>query len=412
MTPKNSVKKIVTMYGASIFAIVLGFLVSIFNSKILGPELFGDYKFIQTVATFIASLVSVGFFISLTRLLAVNKEKLKEQKYTGLVVTIFAVVSLIGMLLMFCFSFVEPYFFENGLGSKFKLFFFIVPAIIGLLALKEVLKGMHKIYALSLISFIPAFCYLIIIYPLSMWVSIDIDHVLFTSYGVSLFIVGYYLIKLKPKFDFQKPLIRELLLENKQNGRPIYYGSLAGVSTQHIAGISISYFMDNTQVGFFLLAMTICSPLLVIPSVMGTIFFKEFATIEAIPKKVFSFTLLSTIAALLVFYALIELVVVTFYSEDYIAVSDIAKYLIVAFIFHGLGDLFNRFLGAKGQGKLLRNAAYFVGVVNVLGYTILVKLFALNGAIITKILASGLYMVVMYFYYVNFIKNNKSLAAE
>ena len=167
--------------------------------------------------------------------------------------------------------------------------------------------------------------------------------------------------------------------------------------------------MDNTQVGFFMLALTICSPLLVIPSVLGTIFFKQFATIQTIPKKVFSFSILSTFVALVVFYALIEMVIITFYTEDYITVSDISKYLIIAFIFHGLGDLFNRFLGAKGKGKLLRNAAYMVGIINVLGYTILVKLFDLNGAIITKILASGLYMIVMCVYYFNFIKKNKNI---
>ena len=142
--------------------------------------------------------------------------------------------------------------------------------------------------------------------------------------------------------------------------------------------------MDNTQVGFFMLAATICSPLLVIPSVLGTIFFKQFATIRTIPTKVIYFSVLSTIAALIVFYLLIEQVIITFYTEDYLPVADISKYLIIAFIFHGFGDLFNRFLGAKGEGKLLRNAAYLVGILNVLGYTILIKYFSINGAILNK----------------------------
>ncbi len=396
------------MYGGSILAIALGFLVSIFNSRILGPEKFGDFKFIQTVGTLVASLVSVGLFISLTRLLAINRSKTKEQQYVGLFVLVFLVVSVIGMLLMFAFSFIEPVFFENGLGRKFKLFFFIVTVIAGVTALKEILKGMHKIYALSILSFIPALAYLIIIYPLSKRITIDLDHVLWVSYGVGLLIVIFYIIKLKPDFGIKKYLVKRLFAENRQNGRPIYYGSLAGVATEHVAGLSISYFLDNTQVGFFMLALTICSPILIIPSVMGTIFFKQFATIRAIPKKVFLFSLLSTVAALLVFYALVEIVIVTFYTEDYLAVSNIAKLLIIAFIFHGMGDLFNRFLGAKGEGKMLRNAAYVVGVANVLGYFVLVKWFALNGAIATKVIASGLYMVVMCFYYFRFVKRDSN----
>ena len=111
----------------------------------------------------------------------------------------------------------------------------------------------------------------------------------------------------------------------------------------------------------------------------------------------------------IVFYSLIEFVVISFYTEAYLPVSTISKYLIIAFIFHGLGDLINKFLGAKGKGKLLRNAAFMVGIINVLGYTILIKYFNINGAIITKILASCLYLIVMLIYYYNFIKNNKNV---
>ena len=408
---KNSIRKIITLYGASIFAIALGFLLSIFNSRILGPELFGDYKFIQTVATLIASVVAVGFFVSLTRLLAINDDVQKERKYIGLFVVIFAIVSLIGIVLFIAFSFVEPYYFDHGLDSKFRIFFFIVPAIIGLTAMKEILKGMHKIYLLALLSFLPALFYLIIVYPASLYVTISLNQVLLISYAVTLVLVGYYIIKLKPDFSFKKRLKSKLLIENKYNGKPIYFGSLAGVTTEHIAGVSISFFMDNIQVGFFVLALTICRPLLVIPSVIATVYFKQFATLKKIPKKVFSFSILGTLAALLVFYLFIEKVIETFYSAEYLPVYPIAKFLIVAFIFHGLGDLFNRFLGAKGKGKLLRNAAYLVGIVNVFGYTVLVKYFDLNGAIFTKIVASGLYMLVMCYYYFNYIKNNNKKLA-
>lgn len=405
---KNSIQKVGIMYGASILAIVLGFLISIFNSRVLGPDRFGDLKFIETVARFIASLVSVGFFISLARLLAINKEKTKERNYIGLLVIIFVIASLIGILLILSFSLAEPYFFGHELDATLKAFFFIVPVILGTTALLEILKGMHKIYSISLLSILPALSYLLIIYLINQNQTIYLETVLLVLYGVNLLIVLFFFISLKPNFNIKKYLVKELFKENKFNGRPIYFGSLAGVATTHIAGLSISYFMNNTQVGFFMLALTICSPLLVIPSVMGTVFFKQFATIRSIPNKVFYFSILSTLAALVVFYGLIEKVVVTFYTEEYLPVADISKYLIIGFIFHGLGDLINRFLGAKGQGRLLRNAAYMVGIVNVLGYTILIKIFNINGAIITKILASGLYLAVMYIYYLNFVKSNRT----
>ncbi len=394
------------MYGASILAIAFGFLISIFNSRILGPEGFGDYKFIETVARFIASLVSVGFFISISRLLAINTSNEEKRKYIGLFTTIFVVTSAVGIVLFLGFSYFQPYFFDNNLSSTIRTNFFIVLVILGHLALAEILKGLHHIYTISIISVVPSIVYLISAYIAKTYLNIDINAeiVLSLYYGILLITFLIVISRLKPNFKYEKNLITSLLKENKYNGRPIYYGSLAGVATTHIAGLSISYFMNNSQVGFFMLALTVCGPLLVIPSVLGTIFFKQFAAITHIPNKVFYFSILGTAFALLIFYLFIDIVIVTFYDTAYLEVANISKYLILGFIFHGFGDLVNRFLGAKGQGKLLRNAAYFVGVTNILGYTLLIKFFGINGAILTKILASGLYFCIMLYYYRRFVK--------
>lgn len=406
---KNSGWKIITLYGASFLNIVLGFLVSVFNSRILGPDLFGDYKFIETVARFIASIVSVGFFISLTRLLAINNIEPKEKKYIGLFTIIFGITSLIGSILYLGFSYIEPYIFDNGLDSSIWIYFFIVTAIIGNLAILEILKGLHKINTIALVNVLPVFLYLIIVYIINLYTPVNLNLVFFFTYGILLFVIIIVLIQLRPDFNISKQLVKQLFHENKFNGRPVYFGSLAGVATAHIAGLSISYYMDNTQVGFFMLATTICSPLLVIPSVLGTIFYKQFVNMDSIPAKVYYFSIISTIIALIVFYSLIKFVIITFYTEAYLPVAGISKYLIIAFIFHGLGDLINRFLGAKGKGKLLRNAAFLVGVVNVIGYTLLIKFYQINGAIITNILASCLYLIVMVYYYLTFIKKNKNV---
>lgn len=406
---KSTNKKVLVMFGASFLSIALGLVVSIFNSRILGPKLFGDYKFIETVARFISSLVSVGFFVSLTRLVAINKVKSTENQYVGLFTVIFCITSILGIFFYLVFSFVEPFLFTNEFSSSIWRYFFMVASIIGYAAILELLKGLHRINTIALTSILPIGLYLIFASLINYFTVISIDTVLFLTYGITLFIVLVIIIWLKPNFSIGKKLVKDLMTENKFNGRPVYFGSLAGVATTHIAGLSIAFFLNTKQVGFFMLAMTICSPLLVVPSVLGTIFFKQFVDIKAIPAKVYYLSITTTLLALVIFYTLIEFVVVTFYTEAYLPVAGMSKYLIIGFIFHGFGDLINRFLGAKGKGVWLRNAAFLVGIVNVLGYLILIKYFAINGAIITKIFASCLYLTVMIFYYLNFIKNNKNV---
>lgn len=402
---ENSRSKMVVMYGSSIAGILLGFLISVLHTKLLGAEKFGDFKFIETVVRFIGSLVSVGFFISLTRLLAINEDKIKERKYVGLFTIIFVIISLIGILLILFFSYVEPYFFGHGLSKIFRKYFFVVSAVIGQLALNEILKGMHKINNLVIFNVLPGTIYVIILYALSFYLTIGVETILFLYYLIIFSAVILAIIYLKPKFNFDKKMFSALLVENKHNGRPIYYGSLAGVATSHIAGFSISYYLNNTEVGFYMLALTVCSPILIVPSVLGTIYFKEFVHLKSIPRRVLAFSFLFTFIALIIFYVLIEPVVIYVYGDTFLPVSVMSKYLIFGFILHGLGDLYNRFLGAKGKGKLLRNAAFLVGIVNIVGYTALISFFDINGAILTKILASCLYMSVMIYYYFNFDKN-------
>ncbi len=400
----ESLKKIIALYGSSIFGVVLGFAISIFNTKILGKEAFGDLKFIETVFRFFASLVSVGVFISITRMLAIAKNKDYKDNLIGFFVLALFITASIGTVLLIIFSYLEPILFSHSLDIVIRKYAVLIFAILGNIALGEILKGLNKIYSLAFLSSIPGAAYLLIAYTFSLNNPLYLEDILLFYYGLQFLNMIVVIYRLKPKFNIKKSLLIDILNENKTNGRPIYYGSLAGVATSYIAGFTLSYYMDNTQVGFYTLALTVCSPLLIIPSVLGTTLFKKFATLDFIPKKVFIFSVVLTFLALVVFYLLIEKVFLLFYSEDFSPAINISKILIFGLLLHGLGDLINRFLGANGQGVMLRNAAFAVGGVNILGYIILVNYFGVMGAIITNIIASGVYLLMMIYYYTKFTK--------
>ncbi len=403
---KDTINKIITLYGTTIIGVGLGFVVSVFNTRVLGKEAFGDFKFIETVFRFLASLVSVGVFVSITRMLAIAKDKTYTQNLLGFFVLALAGAGIIGIVLLVVFSFLEPIWFSDNLGPIYRKYAVLIFAILGNIALREILKGLNKIYTISILNAIPAILYLTVAYVYNLNNPLYMEDILLLLYGLQLIFIIVIVFKLKPSFNIKKALVKDVIHENNTNGRPIYYGSLAGVATAHIVGFSLSYYIDNIQVGFFTLAMTVCSPLIMVPSVLGTVLFKKFANFDYIPRKVIIFSILAAVFALIVFYVCIERVFLLFYSEDFSPTIEISKILILGFLLHGFGDLINRFLGAKGKGKLLRNAAFVVGIVNVLGYTILVKFFGVTGAIITKIFASATYLFMMYYYYTKFIKTN------
>jgi O-antigen/teichoic acid export membrane protein len=180
---------------------------------------------------------------------------------------------------------------------------------------------------------------------------------------------------------------------------------MASLASAQLGGISIGYFIDNTHVGFFSLAITATMPLALIPGTVGTTFFKEFANLNKIPLKVIYLTILLSGAALAMFLILIKPLVILLYTKDYLAVVPIAYYTAIGSTLHGFGDFYNRFISAQGNGKVLRNSSFAIGITNIIGYTLIVYLFGVKGAAYTKLIAGAIYLVFMLHAYKKITQN-------
>ena len=108
------------------------------------------------------------------------------------------------------------------------------------------------------------------------------------------------------------------------------------------------------------------APLILLPNVVATVFFKSFVNMERIPGKLIGYTITLCVVSYVVFVLCIKQVVFFLYSPDYVESVLLTYILGLAMIVHGLGDVFNRFLCAKARGKDVRNGAVIGGAVNVL----------------------------------------------
>jgi len=112
---------------------------------------------------------------------------------------------------------------------------------------------------------------------------------------------------------------------------------------------------------------------------------------------------LLTVISFAAFVILIELVVGILYNDKYASVSHYASLLAIGTSLHGLGDMINRFLGAHGQGKMLRNSALISGATLIFGNFVFVYFWHIYGAVLTKCLGSAIYLVTMIVYYRSFV---------
>ena len=88
------------------------------------------------------------------------------------------------------------------------------------------------------------------------------------------------------------------------------------VASNYLAGITLGVFNeDNTEVGFYTLALTVTTPLSTLPAIIGTTYFKQLATQPRIPSKVLKNSILLTVGTCILFILLIKPLIAFLNSE-------------------------------------------------------------------------------------------------
>jgi O-antigen/teichoic acid export membrane protein len=403
---KDKVKKALVLYITMVIGIAAGIGLSMMNTRMLGKELYGDFKFVQNFFTFAQVFLTVGVFYSGGRIIAVQKDPVKRREYYGTFIIITAFISLALILLGGLFALVEGNLFDNDLK-------WVIVACLPLsfvfplqLCLEQLLQGDFRIYGLSFHRLAPKIINILILLALYSYFEYKLIHNL-EAFLLSMAIpMIFILFWLKPKFTNFKSNTQLLLKENKAFGTPVYIGIISGVASAQIAGFSLSYFVDNVNVGFFALAITATTPLAMLPVAFGTTLFKDFVSLQRIPTKVFIYTLGMGCSTLILFLMVIGFLIRWLYPPEFAPVINLCYITAIGSTFHGFGDFINRFLYAKGKGKILRNSNFILGIINIGGYIGLVYLWGIKGAAFTKLIAGIAYMVNMFYVYLVIIRNS------
>jgi O-antigen/teichoic acid export membrane protein len=276
-------------------------------------------------------------------------------------------------------------------------------------ALSLILQSTNQIYLLAVIMGTPSILYMVSILVLSGLNHITTSSVLLSQQLSTLSVIIFILVIIKPSLRSIKFWWGEIKKHHKTYGFPVYRGGLAGIGTSYLTRLAISYWVNNTAIGFFSLASSLVEPLKLLPNAIATSSFRSFASKPRISSKILLSTILISLASLVVAIIFFGTPLSWIYTTKFNEVGPMARALCLAAIFTGFGDLFNRFLGAHGKGKSLQNAAFATGIASVVFTLILVPLFGAWGAVLTMIISNGIYLLIMYLSYRTFshkIDNN------
>lgn len=410
MNLNKAKKQVILLYSSTIIGVFLGVLVSIVNTRFLDPSSYGDVRYVNNLIAFFSGIFLFGYFVSGSRLLALAKDKEEASRIKGGLILILGVTVLLMIFVMSISGLIHHYYFHK---KFYYLFYLVIPVCGSTLLLNYIntsSQGDNSISTIAFARLLPQLIYLVIAFIVYNYSGASAEKMLLLQNGIAVIILLFLVFKNSPSFFSIKQTLHKLKEENKQYGLQVYYGSLANVSVQYIAGVSLGIFgSDNTNVGYYTLALTVTSPLMMLPNVIGTTYFKKFAHQDFIESKVLYVTYLMSIVSLVAFVVLIYPVVDLLYNDSYANVAFYASVMAIGFTLQGLGDVFNRFLGAHGKGIYLRNAAWLSGLVSILGYTIGIYFCGITAAIITRILSSSLYYFSLLFYYKTYRRNMQNI---
>ena len=401
---KNS-KQAIVLHVSTLLGVLIGMLVSILNTRNLAPDEYGDVRYVNNIIQMLSGILLFGYFVTGSRLLAIAKNKDEASQIKGGLVAILGMTVAFMMVCMVVCGLIHHYILHKDYAW---LFYTAIPVCGSALLLNYMntsAQGDNSIYSIAAARLLPSAIYLLVAFFVYRRFGATNWLMLVLQNGIAVIVLSTIIWYNKPSFKNLRQTFKALQTDNKTYGLQVYYGSLANVSVPYIAGITLGLFAsDNANVGFYSLALTVTGPLALLPGIIGTTYFKRFAHEDRISRKILATTLFLSLVSLVGVVLLIYPVVGFLYDDRYSAVALYACVLSIGFTLHGLGDVFNRFLGAHGQGKPLRNGAFISGAVALLGYTTGVYYFGIWGAIVTKIAASLAYFSSMLVFYISYIK--------
>jgi O-antigen/teichoic acid export membrane protein len=388
------------LYAATLAGLGFSFLGSVKNSHLLSPESFGDWKYLQNYVVLISYFVNFGLYSSGGRLIAATNDKIKVRIYKGYMLYF----AFAGMLVIILSTIISGLFLPKILNHDlFQLAIVIFPFfIINPLNFyfEATFQGERKLVHLAIFRFLPPLAYISLLYAFESHSKGSI------YYNAILYYASYFVVYMmliwsdKPIFKRNTNEWADLKAQHKSYGIHLYWGGLWGVGAIYLLPVLVGFFgINNVAVGHYSLALSLITPLALLPSIVGTAYFKQFITIKTIPPNAFNKVLLASVVSLVALLVGVDWFVDLVLDKKYQEVGSLIKIGSFGAILHGLGDFVNKFLLAKGESVYLKKVSIAVGLVQLISSLLLIKVWSSTGGIIAKSLGSIVFFSALFFYY-------------
>lgn len=385
--------------------LTFSFLLNIVVTKKVNPDSYGEYRYVVNYLLMVPGVIQLGYVNSAGRVAAISQEN-EQSKISGYAFTVSATLALVYVVISI------PIIILMNINKVTNITWYAVylsPFVIlstMQLAVNNILTGQNKIYSLSLFNLIPqSLFFLIVVIQIYIFnytnaLVLIIPYVIIN--GLSIIYRVYKCSPAKVKVFQSFIALKE---ENKRFGFKVYIGSIFGVVVGQVIGLISGSIIGMQNYGYFSLAFSFVVPFQMLAATFGTVLYRSNVTRKKISFQLFSFVIGFSLVSYLIFYILIDYLFIIIFSSEYIQAIPYMKGLALYGITLGLGDFINRFLGAKGYGRILMIGAILTGTVMVVISSFLIPQYGVNGLVYAYISSGTAYLLSMVIGYVYYLKN-------
>lgn len=374
-------------------------------------EIVGTYRFMINSIVLLQVLGIFGYANTISYMIADhNNTEIQNRLIIGngirRGIIILIPIIIIGSLLILILNILNINFLTN----QWILFLFLSIFNILIYYFDYICIGLNNITLLSLRKAILQVLFILLLLPaIFLKIEISILYLYITFVVANLIVLGYSIYKIKPIFTKDQTLTTSIIDENKKVGIPMYIGSIMATASNKLVTVVVLGYVTLSVYGEFSSAIMLATPLTLLISSTGNIFYKKFRNENFISSKIQKTLLLVVITIGLLYVIGIKYVIMILLGNQYLNSVFFAQVLGISCLITGLGDVYNRFLSSKGEGKAIKNAAMFSGLVNIISAFILLPPLNVYGALISFVLASITYLSVLYYYYVSYTKKHRGV---
>lgn len=382
------------LYLLRMIVMFLKLLIMIILTKKLGSENYGHYSYFFSLAEYVVLFVGFGIVESVGR--SVLKNQKQENEYVMLGLLAGLVVSVLNFMVIYV-AIRNDY----DKGVLLIISFFSLGVFYRKLCneLSVYAKKMRIMYYLELV--ISMLILLQIFFIDEYKIIIIIQLAIYTVVSLVFIILSF---KPKLKRDHLKDNIRDIIREEKEYGFNIYLGKIASMGTYDLDKIMLRYFSPIQYVGYYNIGLMIISPITLVTDTILNVNFSSFYSLKKIPKKIFYLNIGLTLILIILFNTIGKYIFDIIWGAEYSEIKSMFIFFSAIALLRSIYLPLNKFIGAKGKSKYLRDSAFILSFFNIMLNIVFIPKYGLIGALIATIIALLVNVVLHFWFYMQTIK--------